>query len=153
MLVKDVMTRGAFTCHPYDSLARVAQIMWDHDCGCVPVVDSDGKVVAMITDRDICMAAYLQGRPIADIPVGSAASRTLVSVLENEAIDMAEGRMAAARVRRLPVIDHDGFPVGLLSVSDLTTASRQRESTLPANHAGRVVQTLAAISSPPAATA
>jgi CBS domain-containing protein len=149
MLVKDVMTRGAFTCHPYDSLAHVAQIMWDHDCGCVPVVDSAGKVTAMITDRDVCMAAYMQGRPIAEISVESAASRSLVSVQENEAIDTAEGRMAAAQVRRLPVVDHSGLPVGVLSLSDLTSA----KAALPPNHAGRVVQTLAAISAPPTATA
>ena len=50
-------------------LARAAQLMWDHDFGALPVVDADGRLVGMITDRDICMAAYLRGQPLHDISV------------------------------------------------------------------------------------
>ncbi len=56
MNVGDLMTRDVKTCRSHDSLDRAARIMWDHDCGCVPVVDANGKAVGMITDRDVCMA-------------------------------------------------------------------------------------------------
>jgi CBS domain-containing protein len=147
MLVKDVMTRGAFTCRPHDSLAHVAKIMWEHDCGAVPVVDVDGKVRAMITDRDICMAAYWQGRPLAEIRVESAASRNVISIQENEMIDLAEARMATNQVRRLPVVDERGYPVGVLSLGDLTRKGRRGEDLVGA-HAGGIARTLAAISTP-----
>ena len=60
MKIKDVMTPNVRTCFMSDSLATAAQLMWDHDCGCVPVLSEDARVVGMLTDRDICMAAYFQ---------------------------------------------------------------------------------------------
>ena len=57
-----------------DSLNRAAQIMWERRCGCVPVIDA-GRVVGLLTDRDVCMAAYTQGRRIDDIAVTTAMSR------------------------------------------------------------------------------
>ena len=73
----NLMTAGARTCSLIDSLNLAAQIMWENDCGCVPVVDDDGRAIAMITDRDICMAAYTQGKLLKDMPVSIAASRSL----------------------------------------------------------------------------
>jgi CBS domain-containing protein len=54
------MVTDVKTCADHSTLNAAARIMWDNDCGCVPVVDGDGRVVGMITDRDICMTAYLQ---------------------------------------------------------------------------------------------
>ena len=51
------MTRQARTCSPSDSLNTVAELIWENDCGCIPVVDADGMAIAMVADRDICMAA------------------------------------------------------------------------------------------------
>jgi Transposase DDE domain/CBS domain len=69
--VKDVMTTNVRTCFTSDSLATAAQLMWDHDCGCVPVLNEHGRVVGMLTDRDICMAAFFQGMPIGEIKVSA----------------------------------------------------------------------------------
>jgi predicted transcriptional regulator len=102
-----------------DTLNDAARIMWEHDCGCVPVVEKDGSVVGMVTDRDICMAAYTQGRRVMDMRVASAASKHVVSIRENESLRRAEELMRHAQVRRLPVVDAAGRIVGLLSLSDL----------------------------------
>ena len=59
--VKELMTLDVSCCHPGDTLERAAELMWQHDCGCVPVVDEGSHVVGMITDRDVCMAAYTRG--------------------------------------------------------------------------------------------
>jgi CBS domain-containing protein len=61
--VFELMTRDVKTCGCADMVEHAAHIMWTRDCGCVPVVDGDGHVVGMVTDRDVCMAAYTQGRP------------------------------------------------------------------------------------------
>jgi CBS-domain-containing membrane protein len=53
--VRDVMATKVRTCFISDSLATAAQLMWDHDCGCVPVLNEQAQVVGMLTDRDICM--------------------------------------------------------------------------------------------------
>ena len=59
--VRDVMTREPRTCRPSDTLNLAAQHMWEGDCGVLPVTDDEGKPIGMLTDRDICMAAYTRG--------------------------------------------------------------------------------------------
>ena len=88
--VREVMTPNPRTCGPDDTLQHAAQIMWEADCGCVPVVGADGQVLAMITDRDICMAAYTQGRPLGEILVSGAASHTVVTARESDPLETAE---------------------------------------------------------------
>ena len=58
MKVQDVMTRAPASCKASDALVVATRIMWEDDCGCVPVVDDRGTVIGMVTDRDACMAAY-----------------------------------------------------------------------------------------------
>src|SRR4051794_6628341 len=66
MRVDDIMNKHVQTCRPDDSLELAAQIMWDHECGCLPVCSGDGitRTIGMITDRDICMGALFQGKPL-----------------------------------------------------------------------------------------
>ena len=75
------MTTTVRTCFTSDSLATAAQLMWDHDCGCVPVLNEDARVVEMLTDRDICMAAFFQAAPISEIKVSAVMSRQLFNFL------------------------------------------------------------------------
>ncbi len=70
MKVKDVMTSPVLFCAPETNLAAAAMIMWESDCGALPVVSHETKVVGMITDRDICMAAATKHRLASDIAVG-----------------------------------------------------------------------------------
>ncbi len=145
MHVEQLMTRSIKTCGPSDSLAQVASIMWDHDCGVVPVVDDEHRVLAMITDRDICMAAYTQGRPLSEISVASAASSNLYVTRPQESLRDAEETMRIHKVRRLPVIDDHGRLVGLLSTNDLIRRAGHRTGDLGANE---VARTLGAICQP-----
>src|SRR5262245_15334249 len=57
MKVKEIMTSDVKTCSLDTDLASAAKIMWEEDCGAVPVTDGGGSVIGMITDRDICIAA------------------------------------------------------------------------------------------------
>ena len=74
MKVDLVMSKDVASCVPSETLNEAARIMWERDCGIVPVVESreSGKVVGVITDRDICIAAYTRGRPLAQIPIDEA---------------------------------------------------------------------------------
>ncbi len=124
MRVGELMTVEVKACGPGDSLNRAAQIMWENDCGCVPVTDDGGRVVGMLTDRDVCMAAYTQGRLLAEIPVSSAMSKTVVACREDDTVATAGQRMREYRVRRLAVVDGDGRIVGILSLSDIARRAR-----------------------------
>jgi len=122
MKVQDVMSMSASTCSPNEALHSVGKKLWDHDCGCLPVVDENSRVVAMITDRDVCMAAFTTGRPLVELRVAGSMSKVLVTCHPHEDLVVATSRMAKNFVRRLPVVDAEGRLVGILSVNDLVTA-------------------------------
>jgi CBS domain-containing protein len=113
--------------------------MWEADIGCVPVVDGDGGVIGMLTDRDICMAAYTQGRPLADIPVASAMSKQVYSCRPSDAVAVALKVMETTQVHRLPVVDQHDQLVGLLSLADIAREAQREHGIKPANVTDRAV--------------
>jgi CBS domain-containing protein len=124
MRVKDVMTRDAKPCRGDQTLAAAAKTMWDHDCGCVPIVDDQARVIGMLTDRDICMAALGSGRPLHDLVVSDAMARSVVRCTPDDPLDIALRSMSRARVRRLPVVSATGKLAGILSLHDAARAAR-----------------------------
>jgi CBS domain-containing protein len=125
MLVRELMSQPAHTVRTQDSLATAARLLWDHDCGILPVVDREGCLGATITDRDICMAAYTRGRPLAELQVADSMSKTVVTCRADEELDDAARRMIAHQIRRLPVVDAGGRPCGVLSLNDLALAAER----------------------------
>jgi CBS domain-containing protein len=99
------MQKAPSTCSPDDRLNRAAQVMWEIDCGAVPVTDTDGKILGMITDRDMCMAAYTRGQTLASMTVSSAMSKEAYSCTPEDSIGHAMRLMAQKQVRRIPVTD------------------------------------------------
>lgn len=149
MLVEHIMSRPAITCSTSDSLARAAQLLWDHDCGSLPVTDGEGRLVGMITDRDICMAAYLRGQTLADIAVDQAMARQVYACAPGDPIGVAEKIMGQYQVRRLPVADDDGRVVGMISLTDLARrAEEEGVRRRPEVTGAEVTRTLAAICQP-----
>jgi CBS domain-containing protein len=135
MKVEQLMTRNVRTCRSSDPLERAAQLMWEQDCGIVPVTaegNGSGRVVGMITDRDVCMAAYTQGRRLAEIPVSSAMSRELFSCRPTDSLAVALKVMETNQVHRLPVVDRDDQVVGLLSLADIAREARREHGITPA---------------------
>lgn len=128
MKVKDVMTPNVRTCFMSDNLAAVAQLMWEHDCGCVPVLNEHAQVVGMITDRDLCMAVFLQGASMSEIEVSTVMSRQLFVCTSDDELSAAERIMCEKKVRRLPVLDTQARLVGLLSLSDIATRADQEHA-------------------------
>ena len=155
MNVSDLMTTPAKSCSTDDDLQRAAQIMWENDCGSVPVVDCDGSVVGMITDRDICMAAYTQGQPLRQIPVHRAMANHVHSVREVDPLEVVEALMRRVQVRRVPVLDENGRLKGILSMNDLARHGHRAVGRKTNGLSGdSVLQTLAAVCEPhPAASA
>lgn len=130
MKVEQVMTRNVMVCTDADTLSRAAQLMWDYDCGCIPVisVDGQGELVGVVTDRDVAMAAYTQGKPLNAIPVNTAMARKVIACHIQDGISQAEALMRDNRIRRLPVLDKNEHLVGILSLSDVAREA-QREVT------------------------
>ncbi|MBN1240007.1 MAG: CBS domain-containing protein [Gammaproteobacteria bacterium] len=133
MRVEQLMSKQVYWCRPEDTLDRAAQLMWDHDCGALPVCTGNGEthVAGMITDRDICMSALFQGRPLHEIRISDAMTReSRVCRPEDSAAD-AEKTMRGAQVRRLPVVSADGQLVGIISLADIAReAAREAQSQM-----------------------
>src|SRR5579872_2795388 len=108
MRVKDVMTDDVKCCSLETNLAAAAKIMWEADCGAVPVTDGQNKVIGVITDRDICIAGATRSRTEGEIPVQEVISRTVYSCSPNDDVRVALETMRAQQVRRLPVVGQDG---------------------------------------------
>jgi CBS domain-containing protein len=123
MIVEDLMTRNPASIRPEHDLALAAQRMWDCDCGVLPVTDESCKVIGMITDRDICMATWSQGRAPNAIFVAEAMSRDVIQCRPEDTISRAESIMRANQVRRLPVIGPEQQLLGILSLADIARAT------------------------------
>ncbi len=119
MNVEEIMSRPAITCRSNDSLSTPAQLMWEHDCGAIPVTDEEGRLVGVITDRDICMATYTRGSAPASIPVADAMAREVFSSRVSDSLQTIEQLMGDKQIRRVPVVDGDNRPIGMVSVNDL----------------------------------
>jgi CBS domain-containing protein len=147
MKVSALMTKTVHTCSPTDTLDHVARIMWENDVGAVPVVDENGRVTGMITDRDLCMAAYTQGKALSEIPVSIAASTNVIAARPDDSLDDVHDRMRSGRIRRMPIVGERGEPIGMVSVGDLARgfAGVQQTDGLGAD---AIAYTLAAISRP-----
>jgi CBS domain-containing protein len=147
MNVEELMTKPAVTIQAQDNLDIAAKKMWDNDCGVLPVVGGDGRLIGVLTDRDICMSAWSRGRLLANIRADEAMSKQVFSLKPDQEIGLAEVLMTENQVRRIPIVDANEKPVGVLSMNDLA-----REATKPGTKfkdgISRAVHTLAAICRP-----
>ncbi|HTT74418.1 MAG TPA: CBS domain-containing protein [Candidatus Binataceae bacterium] len=152
MKVKELMTREIKVCMANETLSRAAQLMWEYDCGFLPIIESDGigALLGVVTDRDIAMATYTQGKPPSAIPLTAFVAHTIITCHEDDDITVAETLMKKHQVRRLPVIGRNGRLAGILSLNDLAREIELEKA--PGRRielsAADVATTLAAIAKP-----
>ncbi len=149
MKITELMKADVEICGPDDNLAAVASRMWDADIGCLPVVSIEGRVVGMVTDRDICMAGFTRGQALHEIPAWVAMSAEVSSCGPEATLMEAEAIMRSKQVRRLPVIDSEGSLVGIVSLTDLARlAEREIGRRKRDLSTAEVAVTLAAVGAP-----
>ena len=118
MKVSDAMTSQVSTAAPTDTVRKVAQVMAHVETGAVPIVE-DGKVVGLVTDRDIVLRVVAEGRSF-DSPISEAMSEGDVqSVREDDVLADATAKMASHQIRRLIVLNEAGKLTGILSLGDV----------------------------------
>jgi len=145
------MTRDVATVTPNETLEQAAQLMWEADCGAIPVVDGGGMVVGIVTDRDVAMATLIQGRLLSEIPVMSIAAPEPCIAREDEPVELVESLMRNHQVRRVPIVDHEQRLVGIVSLNDIARHARHDGTHHDALSPEVVASTLAAICTPRAA--
>lgn len=125
MNVRELMTHQVTTCGPDTDAESAALLMWNSDCGAVPVVDSGGKALGMVTDRDICMAVALQHKAASEIRVKDCMSGTLFCCQPGHDIKKAMKTMASRKIKRLPITNGAGQVEGILSIDDIVACAER----------------------------
>ncbi len=138
MKVRDLMTTDVTTCRPETNLAEAVREMWEKDCGILPVVNDEGRVTGVITDRDICIAVATRDRSADRIAVREVVQGHVHTCLEDDDVTVALKAMKAHKVRRLPVVTADGHLRGMLSLNDVLTHAGAASPT-------EIVSTLASV--------
>jgi CBS domain-containing protein len=144
MKVQDVMTYNVQSCRPETNLAEAAMQMWRGDFGILPVVADGQKVVGVITDRDICMAAATKHRDPTGIRVKEVISGKVYGCSPDTDIREALKIMQQKQVRRLPIISaEDGKLAGILSMNDVALkATMGRRAELSAEDVENTLQAI-----------
>jgi len=122
MKIKDIMTMDVRTCAPDTDLATAGAIMLDGDCGILPVVDK-GKLVGIVTDRDMFIALATRNRRASQLTVGDVARKSVFTCSPDDDVHAALATMKAHRVRRLPVAGFGDTVMGIVSMNDLVLAA------------------------------
>lgn len=143
--VERLMARDVRFCRAEDTLEGAAQIMWERDCGSVPVCSEGApELIGMITDRDVCMSAWFKARSLRAIQVLEAMSREVVSCGPRDSSQRVARLMREHRIRRVPVVDAEHRLLGIVSLADLAKAAQRREAV----GLDEMTDTLAAIVAP-----
>jgi CBS domain-containing protein len=123
MKVKDAMMRTPASCDATTNLGAAVEILWNRNCGILPVVNAQGKVVGVVTDRDLCIALGTRNRLPSEVTVGQVVSGEVFACKPDDEIRDALNTMARKKVRRLPVINEAGQLEGILSMDDVVLHS------------------------------
>ena len=119
MKVRDVMMRTPAYCKPETNAGEAVELMWKHNCGILPVVDSSHRVTAVVTDRDLCVALGTRSRLPGQISVKDIANGKAHCCHADDEIQAAMETMSERQVRRLPVIREDGTLDGIVSMDNI----------------------------------
>jgi len=144
MKVKDVMKTNVSFCSTEDSLMKAAEVMRHRDCGVVPIVDEDKKVVGMLTDRDLCLAVVARNRKASDVKTEELLRGKAIVCAAEDKLEDALRKMRKYQVKRLAAIGADGEVVGILSVTDVLQLAVRKDKKLKK----KVYATLKAIFKP-----
>jgi CBS domain-containing protein len=125
MTVKDVLTDQITTCQPETNLAAASALMWEKDCGVLPVLNEGGELAGILTDRDICIALGTRNRLPSEIAVREVMGTNLSICKPTDDIRSALQTMREAKVRRLPVVRENGVVEGVVSISDILLCARR----------------------------
>jgi CBS domain-containing protein len=124
--VKNVMTQNPTSCDPTATAVEAAKVMASEDVGSVPVVKG-GRLVGIVTDRDLVVRVLAEGRAPSSTTVGEIASSDLETVSPDDDLDMALRKMASSKVRRLPVVEGDQL-VGIVAQADVARQGDDSET-------------------------
>lgn len=128
MRVQDIMTTDPVCCASEASLREIARMMVDHDCGAIPVLDEQGRLAGVVTDRDITCRAVAEGRDPQATTAREVMSSPVVTATEDTSVEDCVGQMEQYQIRRMPVVDAAGNCRGIISQADIARLGSERDT-------------------------
>jgi CBS domain-containing protein len=130
MEVKDIMTPDPACCTPDTTLQRAAEMMVEHDCGEIPVVENVAsmKPVGVITDRDITCRTVAKGLNPLTMTVSESMTTPCVTVTPDTSLDECCRVLEENQIRRVPVVDAAGACCGIVALADIARHAEKRET-------------------------
>ena len=125
-VARDVMTANPACCTPNSTIVQVAKMMLQNDCGQIPVVDTQGLLIGVITDRDIVCRVVAEGRNPAASTVEQFMSQPIVTVHSDDALEDVVSTMERHQIRRVPVTDERGCCAGIIAQADVAWTGPER---------------------------
>ena len=128
MKCSEVMTDNPVCCLPSDSVSQAARVMRREHIGPVPVVSDERtrEIIGIVTDRDLAIKVVAESRDPNRTTVGDVMTHTIIVCREDDDLSSAIAAMEEYEIRRIPVIDHGGYLVGIISQADLTMRSHEQ---------------------------
>lgn len=145
MKVKEIMAPNAKAIWLTESLTDAARLMWENDCGVLPIIKDGRKVVGLITDRDICMAMAMREENPSAISVEEVMTGQVYAVNAEDEVDQALHAMQEHKIRRLPVLNAEGELEGMLSMNDVVLNAKASAEKGDGIAYGDVIKTYQAI--------
>ena len=141
MKARELMTPEPACCTPEQTVMQAAQLMREHDCGCIPVVEDEetNRLVGVVTDRDITCRCTAEGKG-PETSVREVLSRDPKCCSPDDSVETVERIMAEEQVRRVPVVDDQGCCVGIIAQADVALNERAASD----RDVGRVVEQISA---------
>jgi CBS domain-containing protein len=125
--IKDVMTSNPCTVDAGQSVAYAAKMMREEDVGLAPIVEG-GKLIGMLTDRDIAIRVVAEGRSPDQVKVADVASKQVVTIDPQQDLEEALRIMGKHQVRRLAVVEEDGKLVGVVAQADIAREGDDKQT-------------------------
>ena len=127
MKVQEIMTPNAKAIWLTESLADAAKLMWENDCGVLPIIKDGRKVIGMITDRDICMGIAMRDTNPSSVSVEEVMTGQVQMVRPDDDVADALQIMQEHKIRRLPVVNVEGELEGILSMNDIVLNAKSSD--------------------------
>jgi len=115
-----IMSSPVLTVKKEDSVREAAKIMYNNRIGSVVVVDDDGRVVGIVTERDLIYLIALGKKELfTEYPVWQIMTENPITGRPDESVIEALTKMKEAKIRHLPVVDDENRPIGMVSIRDI----------------------------------
>lgn len=122
MKVADLMTGEVASANVGETCDAAARIMWERDVGSVPIVDASGRLVGMVTDRDLLLVAYQEKKRLDELALESTMTGGVIAGRLDDEVQDIEALMQTNQIRRIPIVDDDARLVGIVAIADLARA-------------------------------